>query len=125
VATPLHTEQALDIFQYKELWLVSLNHLHYGLEKRTARVTNSKFFPRTAERLTGETTGKHLMRRNFIKEIVDVPLLQWRAKLVAINLTCFWFNVIRPNCFETDSVRCNPKSTDSAEQFDSRVKSAA
>ena len=115
VASLFHAEQALDVLQYKELWLMSLNHLHYGLEKRAARVANSKFFPCTAERLTGETTGKHIMRRNLIKEIVDVAFLQWRAKLVAINLTCFWLDVIRPNCFETDSVRCNPKSTDPTE----------
>ena len=124
VASPFHAEQALDVLQYEELRLVSFDHLHDGLKQRAARVANSKLLARTAERLAGETTGKHIMLRNLIKEIVDVPLLQWRAKLVAINLTCFRFNVVRPNRFETDSIRCNPKSTYSTEQFDSGAQSA-
>ena len=125
VASLFHAEQALDVLQYEELWLVSFNHLHDGLKQRAARVANSKFLARTAERLAGETTGKHIMWRNPIKEIVNIALLQRRAKLVAINLTCFRFNVVRPNCFETDSIRCNPKPTNSTEQFNSGVQSAA
>lgn len=115
MASPFHTEQALDVFQYKELWLVALDHLHDGLEKRAPRVMDPEFFPRTTERLTGETTGKHIMRRNLIKEIVDVSLLQWSAKLVSINLTRFRLKVVRPHCFETDGIRCNPKPTYSTE----------
>ena len=76
VASLFHTEQSLDVLQDKELRLVSLDHLHDGLEQRAARVANSKLLARTAERLAGETTGKHIMRRNLIKEIMDVTLLQ-------------------------------------------------
>ena len=115
VASLFHAEQALDVLQYKELRLVALDHLDDGLEKRATRIAHAEFFPCAAERLTGETTGKHIMRGNLLKEIMDVSFLQWRAKLVTINLTCFRFNVVGPNCFETDSIRCNPKSTYSTE----------
>ena len=99
MASLFHAEKALDVFQHKKPWLVSFNHLHDGLKKRAARVANSKLFTRTAERLAGEATGKDIMWRNLTKEIIDVTLLQRRAKLRAIHLTRFRFNVIGPNCF--------------------------
>ena len=76
VASLLHAEQALDILQYEELRLVALDHLDDGLEKRATRIAHAEFFPCAAERLTGETTGKHIMRRNLLKEIMDVSFLQ-------------------------------------------------
>ena len=67
MAALFHAQETLDVFQYEELWFVSLNHLHDGLKKCAARVTHSKFFPRAAKRLAREATGKHIMLWNLLK----------------------------------------------------------
>lgn len=97
----LHRQQALDVFQDEERWVMLLQNVDDRLKECAARVADAFLLAGAAEGLTGKAGGEQVMRRDAFREGMNVPLSQLAfPEPIPIDLAGERRDIIRPNGFQ-------------------------
>ena len=117
MATTLHAQQPLYILQNEEAWPMPLYGLDKHLEQSPSRVPGPLFFPRTTERLAGESPRQHIVGGKTFQKLGHVPLMYWPLESCPVNQACPRVDVVGPKRFQPDPVRREPKAANATEEF--------